>query len=122
LLWRNTITMATLYKDKHLIGAFLVYCCHGGKHVCRQAGRHNAGVVESSICGLAGMERHWVWFEHLKLQSPLPSDTLPLTRPHLFPKGLELRGSWFFFFFFWPGWKSASSSDFFFFLRFIYYM
>lgn len=36
---------------------------------------------------------HLAWFEHLKLQSPLHSDTFPLTRQQLFNEVIPLNSA-----------------------------
>ena len=56
LLRRDTMTLATLIKEKHLLGADLkfkglVHYCHGRKHGGMHADRHGAGVVASGLTG-----------------------------------------------------------------------
>ena len=50
------MTLATLIKEKHLLGADLkfkglVHYCHGRKHGNMHADRHGAGVVASGLTG-----------------------------------------------------------------------
>lgn len=65
------------YKGKHLLGADLQFrgelphCHQGEKQGIMQADR----ILESSMSGSIGSrkrDRHWAWFELLKLQSPTP--------------------------------------------------
>lgn len=71
------------YKGKHLVGACLQFQkfrpLSSWEEAWQQAGRHSAGEGAEFYIQIHRQQgkRLWAWLEHLKPQSPTPSDVLP---------------------------------------------